>query len=81
MGTIDPQAIKPDGVFTTTCWECSAYCGALARATSIVPSQCFDMQFSVSIATYARRNGPPSACPFKAETDDETAQHLPPIVS
>ena len=31
MGTIDPQAIKPDGVFTTTCWECSAYCGALAR--------------------------------------------------
>lgn len=50
MGTIDPQAIKPDGVFTTTCWECSAYCGALARAISIVPSQCFDMQFSVSRA-------------------------------
>ena len=22
--------VATDGVYTTTCWECSAYCGALA---------------------------------------------------
>jgi len=27
----DDQMTRPDGTFTTTCWECSAYCGALAR--------------------------------------------------
>ena len=31
MGSIETRPTKPDGVFTTTCWECSAYCGAIAK--------------------------------------------------
>ncbi|MGE0767228.1 MAG: molybdopterin-dependent oxidoreductase [Hyphomicrobiaceae bacterium] len=31
MGQGQPQQSKGDGVYPTTCWECSAYCGALAR--------------------------------------------------
>lgn len=27
---LDSKSAPPDGTYTTTCWECSAYCGALA---------------------------------------------------